>query len=101
MADAEVARRAGLSERRYGHYVTGRNEPNLGTLVKLCNVLETTPNEMLGFDTESDMQNDKDGKTRAKIRASSNILGGENLVIATKILDTLVKHQISNSEDAV
>ncbi|MCB7129546.1 MAG: helix-turn-helix transcriptional regulator, partial [Candidatus Brocadiales bacterium] len=52
LADAEVARRAGLSERRYGHYVTGRNEPNLETLVRICTVLETTPNDLLGFEAK-------------------------------------------------
>ena len=31
LSDAEVARRAGLSERRYGYYATGEREPNLAT----------------------------------------------------------------------
>lgn len=44
MSDAEVARRAGLSEMRYGHYVTVRKEPNLDILVKICETLRTTPN---------------------------------------------------------
>ena len=33
LSDAEVARRAGLSERRYGYYATGEREPNLATLL--------------------------------------------------------------------
>ena len=35
LSDAEVARRAGLSERRYGYYATGEREPNLATLVRI------------------------------------------------------------------
>jgi transcriptional regulator with XRE-family HTH domain len=44
---AEVARRAGLSERRYGHYVTGEREPNLETLIRISAVLGTTPDGLL------------------------------------------------------
>ena len=49
LSHAEVARRAGLSERRYGHYVAGRNEPDLATLVRIAAVLETSPNALLSF----------------------------------------------------
>lgn len=46
---AEVARRAGLSERRYGNYVTGRSEPDLATLVRIAQALATTPDRLLAF----------------------------------------------------
>ena len=48
ISNAEVARRAGLSERRYGNYVSGRREPDLATLVRIAFVLATTPNDLLG-----------------------------------------------------
>ena len=44
---AEVARRAGLSETRYGNYVSGRREPDLATLVRIASVLATTPTDLL------------------------------------------------------
>jgi len=47
ISNAEVARRAGLSERRYGNYVSGRREPDLATLVRIASVLAVTPNELL------------------------------------------------------
>ncbi|MBZ9963747.1 helix-turn-helix domain-containing protein [Mesorhizobium sp. BR1-1-2] len=47
LSNAEVARRAGLSERRYGNYVSGRREPDLATLVRISSVLATSPNELL------------------------------------------------------
>lgn len=47
LSDAEVARRAGLSERRYGHYVTGTREPDFATFLRICEVLAVTPNEVL------------------------------------------------------
>lgn len=47
LSNAEVARRAGLSERRYGNYVSGRREPDLATLMRVASVLATTPNALL------------------------------------------------------
>lgn len=51
ISNAEAARRAGLSERRYGNYVSGRREPDLATLVRIATVLGTTPNELLSART--------------------------------------------------
>jgi transcriptional regulator with XRE-family HTH domain len=51
LSNAEVARRVGLSERRYAHYASGRNEPDLALLMKIADVLRTTPNDLLGFGT--------------------------------------------------
>ena len=49
LSNAEVARKVGLSERRYSHYTTGAREPDLATLVRIAKALGTTPNELLGF----------------------------------------------------
>lgn len=48
ISNAEAARRCGLDERRYGHYVAGRTEPDLATLVHIAQTLGTTPNWLLG-----------------------------------------------------
>lgn len=48
LSNAEVARRAGLTERRYAHYVSGDREPDLATLVKVAEVLQTSPDLLLG-----------------------------------------------------
>src|SRR5258708_35718051 len=47
LSDAEVARRAGLVERRYGHYTRGTHEPAYATLLRICAVLDVTPNDLL------------------------------------------------------
>ncbi len=52
LSHAEIARRVGVSERRYGHYVSGRNEPDLATLLRIATVLQTSPNHLLGFEAE-------------------------------------------------
>jgi DNA-binding Xre family transcriptional regulator len=47
LSDAEVARRAGLAERRYSHYVRGTRQPDFKTLLRICSALDTTPNDLL------------------------------------------------------
>lgn len=49
ISHAEAARRSGLSERRYSHYVSGIREPDLATLVRIAQALQTTPNDLLGI----------------------------------------------------
>lgn len=50
ISNAAVARRVGLEERRYAHYAAGRREPDLKTLVTIARALDTTPNDLLGFE---------------------------------------------------
>lgn len=49
LSHAEVARRAGLGDRRYFNYVSGRTEPDLATLVRIAAALQTTPDALLGI----------------------------------------------------
>lgn len=48
ISNAEAGRRVGLSERRYGNYVSGTREPDLATLLRIAAVLQTTPDGLLG-----------------------------------------------------
>jgi transcriptional regulator with XRE-family HTH domain len=48
ISNAEAARRCALDERRFGHYASGRREPDLATLVRIAEALGTTPNWLLG-----------------------------------------------------
>ncbi|MCX8568791.1 helix-turn-helix domain-containing protein [Aminobacter sp. MET-1] len=68
ISNAEAARRAGLSERRYGNYVSGRREPDLATLVRIADVLATTPNHLLTL-TLGEL--DKRGATTFKDRIAA------------------------------
>lgn len=62
MSDAQVAKAAGLSPRRYGHYVTNDREPDLSTLLRISQVLGTTPDVLLGLVPE-----DGEGREQALI----------------------------------
>jgi len=46
--NAEIARRIGVSERRYAHYTRGDREPDLATLVRIAALLRTSTDELLG-----------------------------------------------------
>jgi len=72
ISNAEVARRAGLDERRYAHYASGRREPDLATLVLIAKTLETTPNWLLGFANPSR----EDSNVTALIERFANAANG-------------------------
>jgi transcriptional regulator with XRE-family HTH domain len=80
ISNAEAARRVGLSERRYAHYVTGAREPDLATLVKIARVLETTPNDLLSFGPEP--KRSKRILLRDRLLAATNALDDRALEIA-------------------
>jgi transcriptional regulator with XRE-family HTH domain len=48
LSNAEAARRAGLAERRFNNYCNDEREPDLATLVRMAQALETTPDHLLG-----------------------------------------------------
>ncbi|MGE5517260.1 MAG: helix-turn-helix domain-containing protein [Bacteroidota bacterium] len=87
LSDAEVARRAGLSERRYGHYVTGTREPDFATFLRICEVLAVTPNDLLSEQT-SDQPGCREITTMQAVAALS-ALDEERLSLAVKLLNVL------------
>lgn len=90
ISNAEVARRAGLSERRYGNYVSGRREPDLATLVRISQVLETTPDALLGFD----LPRDKDA-LRSKINSAISIMSKSDKEVVAACAEAIVKLRTS------
>ncbi|WP_316187718.1 MULTISPECIES: helix-turn-helix transcriptional regulator [unclassified Bradyrhizobium] len=91
-SNAEVARRAGLSERRYGFYVTGDREPDLSTLLRICKVLTTTPNALLGISEDG-----KEGSHRMalteRLRLASRGLSESDLQILVIQAEAVVLHR--------
>jgi transcriptional regulator with XRE-family HTH domain len=92
LSDAEVARRAGLSERRYSYYATGEREPNLATLVAICQVLVATPNDLLLPDANPPALSDRD-RLLARIGAVTNSLTLADLELAACQLECLSAHR--------
>lgn len=92
LSNAEVARRAGLTERRYGNYITGRREPDLATLVRIATVLESTPNALLRFDDKPDTATAVD-LLKARIAAAANVLSDEDLKVMSIAMDAVASQR--------
>lgn len=88
LSDSEVARRLGLGQSRYAHYVNGTREPDHGTLVRICHLLATTPNVLLGFEPFSRTPEDE-VRLRDRIEAASRSMTPGMLRIAAAVMDTL------------
>lgn len=85
LSDAEVARRAGLTTTRYGHYVSDYREPDLATLGRICVVLGTSPNDVLAFGAEPDGLE----ASRAMVARSAAAMDAATLETAAKVMKAL------------
>ncbi len=56
LTDTEVARRLGLSQARYAHYVNDKREPDFRTFVHICRILATTPDHLFGVEAPPEPQ---------------------------------------------
>lgn len=84
LADIEVARRAGLSSSRFAHYIAGRREPDMATLVRLARVLGVTPNVLLGVTAD-----DTASPEMVRAVAALSALGPDDLALAGDLLETI------------
>jgi len=91
LSNAEVARRAGLSERRYGNYVSGRREPDLATLLRIATVLATTPNALLAGES---LTKAPDEVLRERAIAALAALEGDDLRRVIIIVEALATTRV-------
>lgn len=98
LSHAEVARRAGLAERRYGHYVSGDREPNLATLLRICTVLATTPSELLEPHMRSDGLQGRE-RLHQRLIAASNALSEDDLELVLRQVETLVDFRAARRQN--
>ena len=56
LTQAEVAEAAGISDRTYADIERGTVNMRVETLLRICNVLKITPNEILSNDNEVDLE---------------------------------------------
>jgi transcriptional regulator with XRE-family HTH domain len=89
LSNAEVARRVGLSERRYAHYVSGRNEPDLALLVKIAELLRTTPNELLNKESKN-TESSKRTITLDRLLSAAKVMRDADLEVVTIQAEALV-----------
>ncbi|MBR0796861.1 helix-turn-helix transcriptional regulator [Bradyrhizobium jicamae] len=88
LSDAEVARRAGLSERRYGNYVRGAREPDFATFLRICAVLNVTPNEvLLGVPSRQSTHD----RWLTRLISAGQQLAASDLKLAVRLIEVLVQ----------
>lgn len=92
---ADVARRAGLSEKRYSNYVTGRREPDLATVVRIAKVLHTTPNQLLSFGADDQ---GAEPIAQQRIRAAIGVLSSEDLERVAIMVEALADKRHTKPE---
>lgn len=88
LSGAEVARRAGLTATRYGHYVSDYREPDLATLVRICRVLAMRPDELLAYD-QSDGTQEILAEKRSRLTAFAEMMDAESLDLAISVMQAL------------
>jgi transcriptional regulator with XRE-family HTH domain len=92
LSDAEVAGRAGLTERRYGNYVAGIREPDLATLVNIARALSTTPNHLLGVEAPDVPRSERD-RCRARLPGTIDRLSADDLERLMVQVEALSRHR--------
>ena len=92
LTDAEVARRLGLAQSRYANYVNGNREPDLATFTRICRALATTPDEILGFGSHGD-EDEEAAPERRRVIAAVEAMDRPALRVAAIILEALAARQ--------
>ena len=92
LSDSEIARRLGLSQARYHNYVSDTAEPDLGTLVRICRVLGTSPDEVLLFAEEIAPRTASE-TVRERVMSAAAALEGETLAYTADLVEAMLTVQ--------
>ena len=92
LSDSEIARRLGLSQARYHNYVSDTAEPDLGTLVRICRVLGTSPDEVLLVAGEVAPRTESQ-VARERVASAASALEGEALAYTADLLEAMLAVQ--------
>lgn len=89
ISNAEVARRVGLSDRRYGNYINGRREPDLSTLVRIAGILGTTVDDLLGTSDEKGKNRTVEEQFQDRISSALRALKSDDLQRLVVMIEAL------------
>lgn len=84
MTDAAVARALGVAQRRYSAYANESRQPDFETLGRICRVLGTSPDAVLGFSPHADMD-----ATLTRIAAVVSGMAEPDRLRAAAVVDAL------------
>ena len=93
LTDAAVARALDLPQRRYSAYVNEAREPDFATLLRVCRVLRTTPDAVLGVGPHVSLP--PGDAVAARMEAVVVGLGEADRNRALAVLEVLAAHSIT------
>ena len=82
---------------RYGHYVRDAREPDFATLLRICAVLDVTPNDLLA-PPRITAPKARD-RWMARLAAAARKLETEDLKLATRQVEALMAHRREKPPD--
>lgn len=91
ISNNEAARRCGLSTGRYGHYTRGQREPDLATLMRIAEALETTPDALLGF-RPGKRDRAQRSALKTRLTAAANAMSDRELEILVVEAEAVAAH---------
>jgi transcriptional regulator with XRE-family HTH domain len=98
LSDAEVARRLGLAQSRYAHYVSGSRSPDYQTLARICRVLLTSPDYLLGFSVETAERPPEQALLQDRVAAALGEMDLRSLRLAADMLDLIARQPRDGDE---
>lgn len=96
LTDAEVARRLGLAQSRYAHYVSGTRSPDYQTLARICRILVTSPDYLLGFSTKAIERQSEQALLQERIAVALSEMDLHSLRLAADVLDVIARRRRDN-----
>ncbi len=85
MSDAEVARKAGLTQARYSNYVHDRHEPDLDAFARICTALGVSAGKLLGQSADDTL-----AALRDRVGSAMLALDEDSLRVLAVVADGLV-----------
>lgn len=105
LSGAGIARRPGVDARTYSHLVSSRAKrpPDPELFLRICEALEMTPNQPLGWEEPLPGKTDVDRSRNILTRCITTLttqLDAPDLALLTRLLEvTLQHHQLAKSGD--
>ena len=98
LSDAEIARRLGFGPSRYTNYISDLREPDFATLLRICELLETTPNAILGVDGQGPPPTGME-VLRERIAAAARAMDADTLRLAAEVMNALATRTTKRHSD--
>ena len=85
MSQKELAKLIGVSSARYSNWEQGLHRPNIEFLVKICEVLNVSPSEMLDIRLSEDDLNDAERSIIRQYRKKPDMQRAVNILLGIEL----------------